>query len=216
MTKRLTATEKWADPWFFSLKPMEKLFWIYLLDNCNHAGIWDVNWTLALIHLGGPFEFDEATFRGRITVLEGGQKWFVPKFIEFQYKGHLNHENRAHQSVIDILKREGLWPLSLSRKEKNPLPLPLTPPERGKGLARALEGATAGAKDKDKATDKVLDKDKATDTITRAREIIAPPRYAVDCESCGVIESWEHHKHCHYCFKPFPEGVPNASHTCRY
>lgn len=218
MTKRFTATEKWADPWFFSLTPIEKLFWIYLLDNCNHAGIWDVNWPLATVHLGGPFLYDDAKFKERIVPLAGDKKWFVPKFVEFQYKGILNPENRAHQSVIDILKREGLWPLP--RKEKEPLPLS----QPGKGLARPLDGATygatvgatVGAKDKDKATDQDSDKATETEHITRAREIIAPPRVAVDCDSCGLIESWEHHKHCHYCFKPFPEGVPNASHTCKY
>lgn len=234
MTKRFTATEKWADPWFFSLTPIEKLFWIYLLDNCNHAGIWDVNWPLANVHLGGEFVYDESKFKERIVILTGGTKWFIAKFVEFQYKGELNPDNRAHQSVIDLLKREGLWPLPLPRKEKEPLPLP------GKPLARALDGARVGAthgatvgarvgaKDKekdteqeqDKATDMVLVKDKATDSISRthapARELLAPPKYMVECESCGLIESWDHHKHCHYCFKPFQEGVPNASHSCKY
>jgi len=43
MPKRLTATEKWNDPWFCGLNIEDKLFWIYLCDNCDHAGIykWD-------------------------------------------------------------------------------------------------------------------------------------------------------------------------------
>jgi hypothetical protein len=36
-------------------------------------------------------------------------KWFLPRFIEFQYKTGLNPENRAHQSVLNILKKEGAY-----------------------------------------------------------------------------------------------------------
>ena len=106
MAKRYTATEKWHDPWFSGLKPTNKLFWIYLLDNCDHAGIWQVNWPLAKFHLG-DFEYDKAVFKGRIIEVSE-ERWFIPKFIDFQY-GELNPENRMHMSVIKILKKEGLY-----------------------------------------------------------------------------------------------------------
>ncbi len=106
MAKRFTATEKWVDPWFCELQPLEKLFWVYLLDNCNHAGVWQVNWPLIRFYLG-EFEFDQRVFNGRIVQLSE-QKWYLPKFVEFQY-GELNPENRAHLSVINILKKEGVY-----------------------------------------------------------------------------------------------------------
>lgn len=108
MPKRFTATEKWADPWFCELDPMNKLFWIYLVENCNHAGIWAVNWPLVKFHLG-DFVYDKKMFDGRLIILNS-HKWFIPKFIEFQY-GELNSENRAHASVISILKKEGAYKL---------------------------------------------------------------------------------------------------------
>jgi uncharacterized phage protein (TIGR02220 family) len=105
MAKRLTATEKWNDPWFCELKPTDKLFWIYLIDNCNHAGIWQVNWPLAHFHLG-EFIFNENPFNGRIVKLSE-EKWFIPKFVEFQY-GTLRDNNPAHISVIRLLTDNGL------------------------------------------------------------------------------------------------------------
>ena len=145
MPKRFTATEKWTDPWFCNLRPIDKLFWVYLLDNCNHAGIWQVNWPLIKFHLG-EFEFKKEVYNNRIIELSK-EKWFVPKFISFQYI-ELNPENRAHQSVITILKKEGAY----------------------KGLIRGLQGRTDKAKAKDKVKAKDKDKDKFLDFVLLTKE----------------------------------------------
>jgi hypothetical protein len=63
---------------------------------------------------------------GRIEVL--GDKWFMPKFVEFQYGNELNEDNRVHRSVIEMLKKEGAY----------------------KGLVRAIQGCKDKDKDKDK------------------------------------------------------------------
>lgn len=123
MAKRFTATEKWDDPWFFQLDANYKLAWMFLLDKCNHAGILTVNRTLMQVYLG--FMPTIEAFRGRVQALSE-EKWFIPKFIEFQY-GTLKRENRAHQSVISILEKEGA----------------------SKGLTSPMQGAKD--KDKDKA-----------------------------------------------------------------
>lgn len=74
------------------------------MDNCNHAGIWQVNWPLVQFHLG-DFRCDRAKFGGRIIELRT-DKWFIPKFINFQY-GALNPANRTHLSVMHLLEKEG-------------------------------------------------------------------------------------------------------------
>lgn len=110
MTKRFTATEKWDDPWFCSLSPEYKLFWIYLCDNCNSAGIWNVNWPLVKFHIW-QVEFDLKSFGGRIIKLSE-EKWFIKGFVLFQQKisslKALNQDNNAHKSIIQILKKEGI------------------------------------------------------------------------------------------------------------
>lgn len=109
MPKRLTATEKWIDPWFCGLSDSEKIFWLYLLDNCNHAGIWDPNWFLFKIYVS-DFKYIKEHFQERIIELPS-KKWFIPKFLLFQYGGmdKLNPENAVHKSVISLLDKEGLY-----------------------------------------------------------------------------------------------------------
>ena len=106
MSKRFTATDKWDDPWFFDLSNTNKLFWLYLLDNCNHAGIWQVNVKLVEFRIK-DFVYEPEAFKDRIVVLSP-EKWFIRKFVDFQY-GELNKDNRAHQSVISILQKEGAY-----------------------------------------------------------------------------------------------------------
>lgn len=129
MSKRFTATNKWEDPWFFNLTSGQKLFWIYLLDRCDHAGIWLVNMQLVKFYLGEiP---DLFPFNGRYEAISD-EKWFIPKFIEFQY-GELRDDSRTHASVIAILKKQGVW----------------------EGYARSIHTPM----DKDKAKDKAKDKE---------------------------------------------------------
>ena len=68
-------------------------------------GIWQVNWPLVNFHMKG-FRYKPQSFNGRIVEIEK-DKWFVPKFIEFQY-GRLRNNNSAHVSVLKSLEQYGL------------------------------------------------------------------------------------------------------------
>lgn len=144
MAKRFTDTTKWAKVWFQGLEPQWKIFWFYLLDSCDHAGIWEVNWSLASFMVGFQLKPDEAkeSMRKQIVELDNGKRWFIADFIEFQYT-ELNPANRAHNSVIKLLKKYGAY----------------------KGLNRGLLAR------KDKDTDKDMVKDKVT--LEKKREIQA-------------------------------------------
>ena len=43
MSYRFTNTDKWNDSWYFNLKPLEKLLFMYLCDNCDIAGFIEIN-----------------------------------------------------------------------------------------------------------------------------------------------------------------------------
>lgn len=105
MSKRFTATEKWTDPWFCGLSDNNKLFWLYILDNCDNAGIWRVNWFLFGCYVKN-YKYDPEIFKDRIIVLDD-EKWFIPKFVEFQY-GKLNPNCVPHISVIKLLEKHTL------------------------------------------------------------------------------------------------------------
>ena len=104
MAKRYTDSAKWQHAWFCGLAEKEKLFWLYLLDNCDHAGIWEVNWSLVKFHIKN-FVFKKENFAEKIVEISS-TKWFIKNFVDFQY-GELNEENRVHKSVLKILEKEG-------------------------------------------------------------------------------------------------------------
>jgi len=106
MAKRFTDTEKWKKPFIKSMQTVYKLFWLYILDNCDHAGIWHVEKEVAEIRMNEKIDLKKAKeqFGERVIVFDNGNKWFIPDFIKFQY-GVLNEVVKTHKSVIDILKK---------------------------------------------------------------------------------------------------------------
>ena len=137
MAKRLTDTEKWNDPWFCGLTPKDKLFWVYICDNCDHAGIWKVNWPLVKFHLG-EYEFNKEVFNGRIDVLDN-EIWFLRKFVFFQQKVNnleeLNPNNKCHLSIINILSHKGLT---------SPKQAPIKGLRRGQGIGNSKGKSNKG------------------------------------------------------------------------
>ena len=114
MAKRFTDTEKWKKYWFRTLSNDHKVFWFYLLDNCDHAGIWEVDFELASYFCNGIKESEiRETFVKQYHEFDDGKRWFIKDFIEFQYRG-LDESNRVHNSVITILKRHGLFKVLIS------------------------------------------------------------------------------------------------------
>jgi len=111
---------------------------MYVLDQCDHAGIWEVDFELASYFCNGIKETEiRETFVKQYHEFDDGKRWFIKDFIEFQYRG-LDESNRVHNSVITILKRHGLY----------------------KVLIRPLYEAKDIYKDKDQLKDKDKDKEK--------------------------------------------------------
>ena len=109
MAKRLTDTEKWKKCWFRQLKPVYKCFWQYICDNCNHAGIWDVDFDLAEVFIGEKLDQKEIKqiFKKQYWELHKGFKWLIIDFIRFQY-GELNTSNTMYVAVRNALRQEGV------------------------------------------------------------------------------------------------------------
>lgn len=107
MAKRYTESNKWKNSWFRKLHPKYKLFWVYMLDQCDHAGLWEVDVELAAFQMGVKLNEKDLleVFGDKIEVIKV-DRWFIPKFIEYQY-GELNESNRVHASVMRILEKQG-------------------------------------------------------------------------------------------------------------
>jgi hypothetical protein len=109
MAKRFLDTNLFRKRWIRELDTDMKLFWIYLLTDCDHAGIWDVDVERASFQLKLDLNQDKIlkTFNRKINNFKA-DKWFIPKFVQYQY-GELNPNNKAHLSVIKILTKYGLY-----------------------------------------------------------------------------------------------------------
>jgi hypothetical protein len=152
MAKRFTDTEKWKKPFIRGLQGAYKLLWLYICDDCDNAGIWQVDIDVAQLRIGEDLDIKKAiaVFGDKIISFDNGNKWFIPSFIEFQYPSGLNPENKAHGGVIRLLDKYKLL-------ENKPLKSP-------------LQG------DKDMDMDKEIDKDKDKDDIDNQKEDKKAPK----------------------------------------
>ena len=108
MAKRMTDTDKWKKIFIRELKPKHKLLWLYILDDCNHAGIWEIDLDVASIRVGEAVGYkDLDVFGNKIIMFDNNEKCFIPDFIDFQY-GELNPNSNVHKSVILLLSRYNL------------------------------------------------------------------------------------------------------------
>ena len=121
MPKRYTDTDKWKKSFIKGLPAKYKLLWLYILDDCCHAGIWETDFEVASIRIGSKVTEKEAIkyYQKQIKIFDDGNKWFIPKFIDFQY-GQLNANSKPHQSVIkridkyDVYNIEGISPIDVA------------------------------------------------------------------------------------------------------
>jgi len=145
LPKRFTDSNKWKKKWFRCLSNDHKVFWIYVLDQCDHAGIWEVDFEAAEFFCRGIDESEiRQVFKKQYQEIDNGKRWFLKDFVDFQY-GTLNENNRAHLSVINILLKYKLI--------------------ENKGLIRPLQGYKD--KDKDKVKVKVKEKETKAEQIKK-------------------------------------------------
>jgi hypothetical protein len=105
LAKRFIDTNLFSDEWFFDLSKDGKLAWIYYITNCNHAGIFEKSFKVASFETGiKDFATVTKELSNRLVSLENN-KFFIPKFITFQYPKGLSHTVKAQQSVIDLLQK---------------------------------------------------------------------------------------------------------------
>jgi hypothetical protein len=173
MAKRFTDTEKWKKPFIRGLQGPYKLLWLYICDDCDHAGIWQVDMDVAQIRIGEEINLNQAikSFEDKIIIFDKGNKWFIPSFVEFQYPSGLNPENRSHNSVIILLEKYNL------RIPKN------------KPLISPSEGCKDMVKDMDMVKDKVKG-EKAEFNF-----------YGAGYEIIEIWDKWKDYKFNHFKFK---------------
>lgn len=108
MAKRLSDSTKWADEWFTELPMDMKLVWLYILDMCDHAGVYKVNLRLLRFQTGTDRPEDEIIEYLKDRIYISNNKWFIPKFIGFQYKNFFTSNTPAIKSAKELLLSHGI------------------------------------------------------------------------------------------------------------
>ena len=141
MSKRFTETDIWDEDWFIDMPKEYKLFYFYVKDQCNHAGIWRPNLRLfeaiieVKIDLKKAIDFFNRD-KDRIQILPSGH-WYILDFFVFQYGPVLNLSNRVHKSIENIYNKEDIKLTSI----------------------RGLKDLKEGVKDKDKDKEEIVSND---------------------------------------------------------
>lgn len=149
--KRLTDTFKWEHAWFRKLKPKMKCAWFYLLDKCDHAGVWSVDFETIEFHIGEPISKEDLELFGNRLKWISEDKIWIPSYLTFQY-GTLKEDCKPHRAAADRLRSLSLWEEYLKFSFKGSM----------------NPSVTVHNKDKDK--DKDIDKNKEKDQEPDSRE----------------------------------------------
>jgi len=110
--KRFIDTTIWTqNKWFRKLKPEIKIFWFYIISNCDSVGVWEEDLELASFIIGYDYNREKLieNLSNRITIINN-KKWWVVDFCIFQY-GILqdNLKNKPHASYLNLLRKHSLY-----------------------------------------------------------------------------------------------------------
>lgn len=103
MAYRFSDTGKWSDEWFVDLPPSEKLLFMYLCDNCDMAGFYELSLRKLTFDTGLSKDEIIGALKGlqRGYVLsEDNKVIFIKNFLKHQKNLPLNPDNKAHRGII--------------------------------------------------------------------------------------------------------------------
>jgi hypothetical protein len=109
MSKRFIDTGFLDQKWIRKLSPEKKIFLIYLMLKCDNAGIIELDLEDAEFWIGKKITDLSFLPENYLIPLNGTCKYFMPKFIEWQYPNFPH--SKVHQQVQakDILIRNNIF-----------------------------------------------------------------------------------------------------------
>lgn len=105
--KRFLDTGFLDQKWIRKLPPEKKIFLIYLMLKCDNGGIIDLDFEDAEFWIGKKITDLEFLPDGYLIPLNGSGKYFMPKFIDWQYKD-LTSQKFIVAQARQILEKYGL------------------------------------------------------------------------------------------------------------
>jgi hypothetical protein len=109
MAKRFISTDIFSDEFFSDLTIEAKLFFIYYITNCDHAGIFKLNKKLFEFQTGiKSIDTVIKELGNSIVTVRGENIFFMPKFIKFQYPDFPKSAVKQQDSALKILLSYGI------------------------------------------------------------------------------------------------------------
>jgi hypothetical protein len=107
MSKRFLDTGFLDQKWIRKLSPERKIFLIYLMLKCDNGGIIDLDMEDAEFWIGKKITDLSFLPKGYLIPLNGSCKYFMPKFIDWQYRD-LSSQKYIIVQARQILEKHGL------------------------------------------------------------------------------------------------------------
>lgn len=111
MAKRFVDNEIWKKEWFQDLNLKHKILIKYIFENCDIAGVMEMNYRLASFLIGEKItktDIEEINNAKEQFYFIDDKKIYIRNYIEFQY-GTLSENCKPHKPVIDKLKKYGIF-----------------------------------------------------------------------------------------------------------
>jgi len=109
MAKRFIDTEIFNDDWFMELSKDAKLFYIYFITNCDHAGILKLNYKIAELQTGiNSIETVLKELSNCMLTLKSNNVFLMPSFIKYQYPDFPKSKVKQQDSALKILLSYGI------------------------------------------------------------------------------------------------------------
>jgi len=140
MAFRFSNTDKWQDTWFSDLKPLSKLLFMYLCDQCDVAGIFQINIKVMAFEIGTDKQTIEKALKevdSRILYSKDEKFLFIKNFLKHQRNYPFNEKNSAHTPIIKRLDsyKELFGFQNIEQFFNRGVDPPLTPPRGGYGIS---------------------------------------------------------------------------------
>jgi hypothetical protein len=107
MAYKLTNVDKWSDLWFSNLSPHAKLLFMFLYENCDNAGFYEINEKFLVFYLGiDRKELADAIKQIQKSYIksEDQTRLWLRRYLKHQKLLPLNPKNNAHKQVVFLLE----------------------------------------------------------------------------------------------------------------
>lgn len=113
MAKRFHDNEIWSQDWFLDMPTEYQMFWFWVMDKCDHAGIWKPNtksferMTHLKISLSDALTYFNSE-KERIKITNQKKNWLILDYFVFQYGTTFNISNKVHKSIYSVYIQEDI------------------------------------------------------------------------------------------------------------